>query len=223
MSVSVTATAANGYVFTGWSGASTSTSSPVTITMDGNKTLTAKFHPGFTFTDSRNNQIYKAVTIGSQTWMAENLNYRIGGSGCYSNSADNCDKYGRLYKWNEAKTVCPVGWHLPTRDEWGALAIAAGGTGTYGTGGTAGKALKSTSGWYSNSGTDEFGFSALPGGNRGTDGSNFFNVGSLGYWWTATEDGIGGAYSRTMGYNYDNVPEYYDDKELGFAVRCVRD
>jgi uncharacterized protein (TIGR02145 family) len=97
--------------------------------------------------------------------MAENLNIKTDGSWCYDNDESNCDKYGRLYNWNAAKTACPAGWHLPSREEWGNLAKAAGGTGEYGTGGKAGKKLKAKSGWDNKgNGTDDYGFSVLLGG-----------------------------------------------------------
>jgi uncharacterized protein (TIGR02145 family) len=88
---------------------------------------------------------------------------------------------------------------------------------------TAGKKLKSTSSWSGNrNGTDDFGFSALPGGSRYTDG-NFYDAGYYGDWWTAAEYGSGYAYDRLMYYNDNSVSEFTDDKEVGFAVRCVRD
>jgi len=165
---------------------------------------------------------YKTATIGGKTWMAENLNVRTSaGSWCYDDADSNCVKYGRLYNWNVAKAVCPSGWHLPSRDEWGALAKAAGGTGDYGTGGDAGKALKSTSGWYYDDGTDSFGFSALPGGERNTSGS-FYGAGRRGLWWTATGNGSS-AYHRYMGYVDDNVYEGIDDVGFGYSVRCRED
>jgi len=174
-------------------------------------------------TDSRDGQTYKTVKIGTQTWMAENLNYQMASvSWCYGDSAGNCAKYGRLYVWYAAMTACPSGWHLPTRDEWGALAIAARGTGDYGTGGTAGKALKSKSGWNRNgNGTDSFGFSALPSGYRNFDGS-FYSVGDIGMWWTATEDGVSGnVYYRGIATS-DHVLEAYLDKGRGLSLRCVK-
>ncbi|GBU21178.1 hypothetical protein R80B4_01067 [Fibrobacteres bacterium R8-0-B4] len=106
----------------------------------------------------------------------------------------NCSKYGRLYTWAAAKTACPNGWRLPTRDDWDRLAESVGGIrssdyGAYHDWSVAGKKLKSTSGWdddyhgQSGNGTNEFGFSALPGGSRYSDGV-FGNVGEYGNWWT---------------------------------------
>jgi len=131
-----------------------------------------------------NSYVYSGgtVKIGNQTWMARNLDRATTNSVCYNNSADSCAKYGRLYNWNDAKTACPSGWHLPTNAEWDALMTAVGGSST------AGRKLKSTSGWYNNgNGTDDYGFSALPGGHGNSDG-NFDYAGYYGYWWSATED-----------------------------------
>jgi uncharacterized protein (TIGR02145 family) len=207
--------------------------------VNGDVTVTANFEqivvvtPGVDeFADSRDGKVYKKVTIGGQTWMAENLNYKpsSGNSWCYENEDSYCSQYGRLYDWSAAMNVCPSGWHLPSREEWVTLAKYAGGTGTYGDGGTAGKKLKAEDGWnsytsggvtYSGNGTDDYGFSALPGGLRNSDGS-FVNAGYYGYWWTATGISGGSAY-HSMGCNYDNVYESYDFKWYGYSVRCVGD
>jgi len=110
------------------------------------------------FTDSRNGTKYKTVKIGTQTWMAENLNYEVGGSKCYNDNPANCTKYGRLYDWTTATTICPSGWHLPTNADWETLVNNdAGG---------AGKHLKSLEGWEDqhHGSLDTYGFKALPGG-----------------------------------------------------------
>jgi uncharacterized protein (TIGR02145 family) len=170
------------------------------------------------FTDSRDGQKYRAVKIGGKMWMAQNLNHRIGRSGCYDASNSNCEKYGRLYDWNTAKTACPSGWHLPSLEEWGALAIAAVGGGTY----NPGYVLKSASGWdFIGNGIDGKGFSALPGGNRYYDG-NFYSAGKSGYWWTATDSTSDLAYSWSMYDDGDGVGWGGDNKSNGFSVRCVK-
>jgi uncharacterized protein (TIGR02145 family)/uncharacterized repeat protein (TIGR02543 family) len=169
-------------------------------------------------TDSRDGKRYRTVVIGGKRWMAENLNYQISsGSWCYDYSNSNCDKYGRLYDWNTAKTVCPAGFHLPLRQEWNNLVAVAGGDRK------AGKNLKAKSGWSGKkgNGTDKFGVSALPGGYRGS-GGNFNSAGINGNWWTATEFSDGLAYFRGMSYNYDGVDEINSDKSYGLSVRCVQ-
>ncbi|MCL2100738.1 MAG: hypothetical protein FWH22_03365, partial [Fibromonadales bacterium] len=109
------------------------------------------------FTDSRDYKTYKWVKIGSQIWMAENLNYNANGSLCYNNQVSNCATYGRLYNWDMARTACPSGWHLPSNAEWSILKDLVGSpTDTK---------LKATNGWPSSySGTADYRFSALPGG-----------------------------------------------------------
>jgi uncharacterized protein (TIGR02145 family) len=178
---------------------------------------------GGVLTDSRDSKRYKVVKIGTQTWMAENLNYNANGSKCYSNSNANCDKYGRLYNWSTAKSACPKGWHLPSDGEWTTLAKSAGGTGNYGDGGTAGTKLKAKSGWNNNgNGTDEFGFSALPGGYGNSSGS-FYYVGSDGSWWSSTEYSATRAYYRDMSFGNARVGRSGYDKGIFRSVRCVQD
>jgi uncharacterized protein (TIGR02145 family) len=159
--------------------------------------------------------------IGGLTWMTENLNRETSNSWCYDDDNSNCTKYGRLYTWDAAMSACPSGWRLPTRENWNSLVTAVGGSSV------AGSKLKSTSGWSSNrNGTNEFGFSALPGGFRNTYGS-FSYAGSRGAWWSATELDRGYAYSRYMYSDYSDyasvVGEYNGNgKGYGFSVRCVR-
>ena len=219
-------------------------------------------------TDSRDGQIYKTVTIGSQTWMAQNLNYETVNSYCYRDSASNCTKYGRLYTWAAAmdsagtwsangkgcgygktcsptypvrgiicsistvlfgktcsptypvRGVCPTGWHLPTQTEWKTLFTAVGGFGTAGT------KLKSTSGWNSSgNGTDDYSFSALPAGYRGSNG-DYAIEGSRANFWSSTEVNSYYAYDAYGMYFYDNSDYAYlysNDKDYGFSVRCVKD
>ena len=180
-------------------------------------------------TDTRDGKTYITVKIGTQTWMAENLNYNTNsGSWCYENNTSNCTKYGRLYDWETAKKVCPSGWHLPSDDEWKKLEMFLGmsktdadNTGWRGT--EEGKKLKSTSGWNSSgNGTDAYGFTALPGGYRSYD-ETFDDVGSHGYWWSSSEYGTAVAYYRYMRYSYSGVYRSPNDKTYGFSVRCVRD
>ena len=157
--------------------------------------------------------------IGTQTWMAQNLNYTTSGnSWCYSNLATNCTTYGRLYDYATALTACPTGWHLPDTTAWNTLeAYVVGGIATAG---TKLKANNSTL-WNTNTGTDAYGFSALPGGFY--NGTTFGDVGSNGYWWTATPYGATGVYSRYMHDGYAYVNHYTDFQTYGLSARCLKD
>ncbi len=173
--------------------------------------------------DNRDNQTYKAVVIGSQTWMAENLNYNATGSVCFTTGS--CTTHGRLYNWNVAMTVCPTNWHLPSKAEWEVMTTYIGGTSTEG------KKLKATSGWYNDgNGTDYYGFSALPGGSGTINGSTINgdydgNGGLAGSWWTASEheDYSGYAYYRNIGYYSENAFGDSGDKSGKLSVRCLKD
>jgi len=183
-------------------------------------------------TDTRDNQVYKTVVIGTQTWMAENLNFDTldgTGSRCYNNDASYCATYGRLYNWNTVMAgsvssatspsgvqgICPSGWHVPSNAEWTVLT-------DYVDSSTAGTQLKANSSlWSTNTGMDDYGFSALPGGDY--YGSDFYFVGYGGYWWSATAYSSTYAYYRNMCYYYAFVSSGGYDKSYGFSLRCVKD
>jgi len=165
---------------------------------------------------------YEAVSIGGKTWMKKNLYVTVYDSWCYNNNADSCNKYGRLYTWSAAKSACQsIGWRLPSRQDWADLVWAAGNVGN-----TAGEKLKSTTGWkssrYGRPGTDDYGFSALPGGERSADGI-FNDAGEFGGWWTSTEGTGSNAYIRSMTSDYNDVDEWTEDRNVGMSVRCVAD
>jgi len=172
--------------------------------------------------DSRDGKTYKTAVIGGKRWMAENLNYlpQSGQSWCYNKDDSYCGKYGRLYDWNTAITICPAGWHLPSREEWNNLVTMSGGSSA------AGKKLKAGSGWNpykgkTGNGTDDYGFSALPGGSRHPAGGGFFAVGYHGNWWTTADPNS--AYYRGAYYDNDGIREINTVKGFGFSVRCVQD
>jgi uncharacterized protein (TIGR02145 family) len=138
------------------------------------------------------------------------LDFAAEGSKCYDNKDANRTKYGKLYSWEIAQKSCPAGWHLPTKEEYGELDKAAGGEKT------AGKKLKASIGW---NGTDDFGFTALPGGFSFDEGK-FKNVNAYGDWWIAGEkDGKG--LNRFIGKG-DNVNWGEDVKTKLRSVRCVQ-
>ena len=132
-------------------------------------------------------------------------------------------EYGRLYNWyavDDARSLCPSGWHVPTDGEWTDLENHISSQGFSGTEGTA---LKSTYGWSnSGNGTDDFGFSALPGGFRDDFGGNFYVAGGYGYWWSSSPSG-GNAWYRVLGVNNPDIYRSYYVPRLGFSVRCLRD
>jgi len=146
--------------------------------------------------------------------MAENLNYKASGSVCYDNESFNCDTYGRLYDWETAMTACPSGWHLPSYAEWTTLTDYADNS--------AGTKLKARSGWNdSGNGSDDYGFSALPGGGYSDGGFN--DVGIVGRWWSSAEYDATDAYRLRMNYSSSNVSRGTSDKSNLYSVRCLRD
>ncbi len=187
-------------------------------------------------------QTYKTVAIGTQTWMAENLNYNAVGSKCYGDNTGGdgqgyCTTYGRLYNWPTAmniasncdastcssqinsphRGICPSGWHIPSQEDWNMMTAYIGGASTEG------KKLKATSGWNnSGNGIDEYGFSARPGGG-GSSGGTFGFAGYFGNWWTSIEYNSINAYTRSMSYSYGDA--YWDNnpKSSLFSVRCLKD
>ena len=161
---------------------------------------------------------------------------------CYDNEPDSCDKYGGLYQWNEmmqyttqqgTQGICPPGWHIPTDEEWKILEGTVDseyGVGDpewdvsmTGRGFNAGLNLKSTSSWYSSgNGTDLFGFTALPGGYRSTDGY-FYYLGYYGTFWSSTEYYSYSAWYRYLSCFSDEVYRYSYSKFYGFSARCLQD
>jgi uncharacterized protein (TIGR02145 family) len=186
------------------------------------------------FCDERDGKRYKYVEINGQTWMAENLNYNAYSSRCYSDSLNNCAKYGRLYNWATAmdstasstanpsgvQGVCPSGWHLPSDTEWNALMnfvnpscsfeeIFCAGAGTK---------LKATSGWtIGNNGTDDFGFSALPSDYDPSENP----YGGAG-WLSASEYDSNNAYGWGVGDDGYASRGHFNKNQL-HSVRCVMD
>jgi len=225
---------------------------PGQFTNQGQVRLTASlvlpWNCGDPFTDPRDNQEYATVQIGTQCWMAENLNIgtMITGASnqtnnaiiekyCYDNSAANCDVYGGLYQWNEmmqyvttpgVKGICPDGWHLPTDAEYCTLTqfidptVNCGVTGWSGT--DVGTKMKSTTGWYGGgNGTNASGFTALPGGYRNPNGLfNYLTYDA--FFWSSSESGTN-AWYRSLSCIFATVYRGYDNKGSGFSVRCEKD
>ena len=172
------------------------------------------------FTDLRDGQSYDIVKIGSLTWMVENLNYETETSACPDGDKRNCSKYGRLYTWEEAKRICPEGWHLPDSANFEQLISAAGGAEA------AGYALKSTSGWFKKgNGSDDFGFNALPAGYRlaGNEaGGKFDGIGGYAHLWSASETPDGLAHYLLLDFSSKAAKISAFGKDESRSVRCVK-
>jgi len=207
---------------------------------------------GINYKGGNNITYYRTVTIGTQVWMAENLNYNASGSKCYDNKPENCVVYGRLYSWATAmnlpascnsgsclsqisvkhRGICPEGWHIPSVEDWNVLRgyVDSEKSGIY---------LKATSGWLNDdddeyNDKDEYGFSALPGGSGSSRDGSFYGVGENGYWWTSSQTynnvsayylGMwsGTEYTMYLGDAVDNKFHYINSKGNLHSVRCLQD
>ena len=203
--------------------------------------------PGPNITDGEGNS-YKTVTIGSQTWMAENLkvskyndgttipniidntqwqNDTSGAWSYYNNDVANNTKYGKLYNWyavskttNGNKNVCPTGWHVPTDAEWTVLTDYLGGESI------AGGKMKEvgTTSWNDPNAdaTNTSLFTGLPGGYRLYNG-DYDVIGNLGNWWSSTESNSNFAWLRNLYYSNGTAYGAVNVKRNGLSVRCLRD
>ena len=196
--------------------------------------------------DKRDGQMYRLVAIGSQTWMAQNLNYGAENSWCYDNENENCKVYGRLYSWTSAmdlpakfaeesasselhkehRGVCPEGFHMPTSADMKAL-IAYMKKHNKHDREKIGTLLKMKFSWMHSEewpdGTDRFGFGAMAGGFKNAKGV-FKEMGKDADFWVAEE-------SRTPSHApywnlyYDNdsfLGDYSKNKKYAYSVRCLK-
>ena len=197
--------------------------------------------------DSRDGHVYRTVKIGNQVWMAENLNFETENSHCLRDTTTTCAEFGRYYNWTTAmdgagvyssngkdcgdnrrctptypvRGICPEGFHLPDSTEWNILIEEAGGKSIAST------KLKSKIGWYSGGedhdvGTDDYGFSASPGGGR--NDAVFSREGHDAYFWSASENGFSIAKLMNLN-NIDRLTSFLAGyaKEYFFNIRCVDD
>ncbi len=214
--------------------------------------------PGEDLTDSRNGKIYKTAQIGTQLWMAENLNYGIVIHDSvdatdnaivemyyYDNSDSLGNIYGGLYLWDEmmqytttvsTQGVCPDGWHLSSDEEWMKMESFLGmadttviktswrGTDDEGT------KLKEegTEHWNFPGGSNESGFTALPGGRLNDindpayDGIRFQNLGLTARFWTSSGEATG-SHAWYRGLAGSIVGRNSISKHSGRSVRCIKD
>lgn len=197
--------------------------------------------------DERDGQIYRTVKIGGQTWMAENLNYADSAQTpsleescwCYEYKDDNCVLYGCHYNWysvfkpdspldcppypcklkqltTDVQGFCPMGWHLPVQTEWQDLFDEVGGSSV------AGERLKSVVGWENNgNGTDVYGFSALPAGER-DEIMQWGYSGKTALFWSYTDNGENDPHFVDFSYDRESaVLGSY--KYSAISIRCIKD
>jgi uncharacterized protein (TIGR02145 family) len=221
------------------------------IEVDTSGNVITEWLCGNSLIDTRDGKFYLTVLIGTQCWMAENLNVgtKINSTAggyqqtdndtiekyCYNNDVANCAIYGGLYEWTEAmqylttegaQGICPNGWHIPTDGEWTILTNFLGGESV------AGGKMKSTGTieagtglWYSpNTGaTNESGFTGLPAGFRHFSNGYFGTLGFYGRFWSSSQYLMYYAWYRSLDYSYANVTRSYYSKVYGFSVRCLKD
>lgn len=195
-----------------------------------------------------NEEVYTVIpgTIGTQVWTTQNLNvstYRDGttipqvsdptawfalttGAWCYyNNTTTNGTTYGKLYNWYaviDARGLAPVGYHIPTDEEWTTLSTTLGGESV------AGGKMKSlgTALWSTpNAGaTNSSGFEGLPGGMC-NNGAGFYDIRNFGRWWSSTVKDASSAWTRSL---YSPGPSLLrggaqNTSSVGYSVRCVKD
>jgi uncharacterized protein (TIGR02145 family) len=193
---------------------------------------------------SPNRVNFASVTIGSQVWMADNLNvdrFRNGDiipeartaeewrrandnkqpAWCYyDNNPANGAMYGKLYNWyavNDPRGLAPAGWHIPMDAEWSRLFDRLGGMSQ------AGPRLKSTMGWKNGgNGDNSSGFAGLPSGFRGLS-ARFNDIGAAGFWWISTGNAHGLAWDRYQFRSDDYLNTDGNFKGVGCSVRCLKD
>ena len=190
--------------------------------------------------------IYNTVMIGSQAWITMNLkttrfsdnteiplvadntawSVRSTPAFCWyrNDKSSNIANYGALYNWFAVNTgmLCPTGWHVPTEKDWSTLTDCIGGENI------ASGELKEVGSdhWFSpNIGaSNDFGFTALPGGYRTGLATGFFRArGFAGWWWASTEDQPISARGRQMTFDAGDIARGSALKQNGYSVRCVKD
>ena len=188
--------------------------------------------------------VYPTIIIGDQEWMAKNLRttrynngdpLQTGSTNCdvidgeynvYNNDENLLEIYGALYNWaavSDERNICPTGWHVPGDEEWTILSDYLGGESV------AGGKLKDTRSDYWNSpnvgATNEYGFTALPGGCQLCTNGLFEGLGSWGWWWTSTtHDNPESAWGREIHSNRANLISSAQNtiEMLGLSVRCIK-
>jgi len=184
---------------------------------------TTTYNNGTPIPNETNNSVWSNLTTGAYAWHDHNISWK--------------EKYGALYNWYtgvDVNGLCPNGWHVPTEGEWTVLFNYIGGWGS-------GNELKScrqvdsplggdcTTGehprWDQNisqHGTDDYGYSSLPGGSRRLDGT-FRLYGTTGYWWYSNEGSSVSGLALELSYSSSGIVTLNTPKQQGFSVRCIKE
>lgn len=190
--------------------------------------LEEPFNPSITYdelVDDRDGTTYKTVIIGTQEWMAENINYvdyahptRKDFVYCYDNRNSNCATYGRLYETSEY-WVCPSGWRTPSNTDWSTLIEFVKSDSQSD---NVGKLLKSnTSHWSEDArGTDNYGFSAIPGGYKSVSGG-YSNIEYGAFFWSSSQNSNWEHYSVEFSTS-DYLSEKWQIYDNAYSIRCMR-
>lgn len=271
-SVSVSATANEGYEFSNWTNADGVVVSEIPsfdFTMPPqHTTLIAHFTGegnGYGSVTDIDGNTYHTITVVTLEWMAENLkttkfntgddidfpgtdnaawtNNTAGAYAWYNNDIANKDIYGGLYNWYAVNTdnLCPAGWRVPSEADWNNLSNFLINNNEHLNTENVGNALKSCrqvdsplggdcdtnihprwDSHFTHYGTDEFGFSGLPGGRRETPG-NYDFIGLLGHFWTSNQANETEANYRSLSRANGRLSAISQDKHFGYSVRCVKD
>ena len=164
--------------------------------------------------DKRDGQEYRVIKIGGKKWIAENIRYNAPESYCF-----DCEKFGRLYTWDQAFTACPEGFRLPRKHEWDVLIAAAGGKDV------AAKKLKGTVGWGKDggAGTNDLGFAAIPAGFFSANDKVHKNADEYARWWIGEKTNSKNGMRVRMNRDSDQVETDGGNLSVnyGLSVRCV--
>lgn len=207
-------------------------------TIESQIELSLNFTPGQNFFDTRDGTIYTTVQIGDQCWMSQNLNFKTDeGSWAYDDNEKISEIYGRLYSMKTALKACPVGWHLPTDEEWKILESSV--DSQYGVadqewnkqgyrGFDVGLNLKATAYWIeSGNGVDKYGFNAIPSGYKYNE-TSYDNLGFSAFYWTGTSanantiPGDGYLMTREI-FSPLNTCHRSFTNSFSLAIRCIKD
>jgi uncharacterized protein (TIGR02145 family) len=169
------------------------------------------------FTDKRDGNVYRTISIAGVKWMVENLKFKPkSGAFYFDNDPNNNPGYGVLYEWETAKNICPDGWRLPSGEDFQSLA----------------NNFEQKDGWEKIE-SDPSSFSIQLGGMQDYEGT-FSEMDESGYYWTATE------YDKNNAeyFSYlviDNKPVidisrkvdiadiHGTEKTNKYSVRCIKD